>query len=101
MSNIICDADSPIRRLADEARTRLDLCSHIRAGLAPDLAREIDHCNVHEDGTLVIRTTGPEWATRLRFESETMLTLCRELYPQAQRVQVRVSRLPQGKQEAV
>ena len=91
MSNIICDADSAIRRLADEARARLDLSDHIRAGLDAELGQQIAHAVLNDDGTLVVRTTGPEWATRLRFEGEKMLSLCRERHPQAQRVQVKVS----------
>ena len=93
LSNIICDADSPIRRLADEARARVSLGDHIRAALAPDLAGAIAHCSLDGEGTLVVRTSGPEWASRLRFESERLLSLCREVHPQAQRVQVKVSRL--------
>jgi hypothetical protein len=93
LSNIIGDADSSIRRLADEARVRLDLSDHIRAGLAPELGQQIAHAVLGDDGTLIVRTSGPEWATRLRFEGEKILSLCRERHPQAERVQVKVSRL--------
>ena len=93
LSNIICDADSSIRRLADEARARVTLGDHIRAALEPDLSSAISHCSLDDEGTLVVRTTGPEWASRLRFESTRLLSLCREIHPQAQRVQIKVSRL--------
>jgi len=96
LSSIICDADSSIRRLADEARARVTLSDHIRAELEPDLGHGIAHCSVDDEGTLVVRTTGPEWASRLRFESERLLAVCREIHPQAQRVQVKVSRLTEG-----
>lgn len=92
LSNIICDADSPIRQLAEEARARLGLSDRIRAAMPAELAAAITQCTLRDDGTLIVRTTGPEWATRLRFESETILSLCRATCPQAQRVKVKVSR---------
>jgi hypothetical protein len=36
--------------------------------------------------------SGSAWASRLRFEAEALLACCRERYPEAQRVEVRVGR---------
>jgi len=78
-------------RLAATARRKLALGEHIRNGLPADLGAQLLHCSVSEDGTLVVRTSGPEWAARFRFESETLLSLCRQVYPEATHVKVRVA----------
>ena len=44
-----------------------------------------------QDGALVVRTTAPEWAARLRFETERLLALSREVYPGTTSVKVRVA----------
>ena len=91
LSQIVTSLDSPLQRLASEARDRLALTEHLRSGLATDLGAHLTGCNLHDDGTLIILAEGPEWAARLRFESETLLSRCRERHPGATRVRIRVS----------
>ncbi|NND35681.1 MAG: DUF721 domain-containing protein [Gammaproteobacteria bacterium] len=67
------------------------MSEHIRKGLTPDLGAEVLHCGVDDHGTLVVRTSSPEWANRLRFENEKLLALCRELHPETTSVRVRVA----------
>jgi len=91
LSELLGSANSKIGRLAAQARASVDLTDHVRNGLAPDLAAEIVHCSVGDDGLLIVRATGPEWAARLRFESDHLLTLARQQHPAATRVKVRVA----------
>ncbi len=67
------------------------LGEHIRSGLPPELGAHLLHCSVDEDGALVVRATAPEWAARLRFETERLLALSREVYPGTTSVKVRVA----------
>ncbi len=91
LSELLDSPKSKIGQLAAQARAKVDLTDHIRKGLAPDLALELVHCSIEEDGTLVIRATSPEWASRLRFENETLLQLGRQKHPEATQVRVRVA----------
>ncbi len=80
-----------LKRLAEGARQRLALADHLREALPAELRSALGACNLHADGTLVVSTGSPEWATRLRFESTTLLDACRHHHPQALRVRVRVA----------
>jgi len=91
LSELLSSPKSRIGQLAAQARATVDLADHIRTGLAPELANEIVHCAMADDGTLIIRATSPEWANRLRFESESLLTLGRQRHPEATQVKVRVA----------
>jgi len=91
LSQLLQTPDSTLGRLAETARQKLALSEHIRTGLAPDLGAELLHCSIDDDGTLIVRTTSPEWAARLRFENETLLSLSREVHPETTSVKVRVA----------
>jgi hypothetical protein len=91
LADIISVTQSSFGRLASEARARLGLTDHIRAGLPADLAGQMISCNLDPDGILIVRTTGPEWAARLRFESEKILVLCRQQHPKTKSVKIRVA----------
>lgn len=84
-------AGGPLGTLAAAAGQRLELADCVRAGLPGDLAAGIESCNLRPDGTLVVTTASPEWAARLRFEGDAMLTACRSRWPAAARVRVRVA----------
>ncbi len=91
LSRLVTDPTSPLGRLATEAAARVALTDHLRAGLGDSAGSHIAGANLRDDGTLVVLATGPEWAARLRFESDRLLTLCRAVYPAAARVRVRVT----------
>jgi hypothetical protein len=63
----------------------------MRNNLGEPLSNGIMHCNVHDDGTLVIVATNPEWASRLRFESQHLLAVCKDFGAAASTVKVRVA----------
>jgi len=90
LSELMSDTDSPIRRLIEEAHSRIDLAGVIRAGLPEPMGQHLESCNLRDDGTLVVLASTPEWAARLRFESNAMLSRCRKQHPGAARVKVRV-----------
>jgi len=91
LSELLGSPTSRIGQLASRARAKIDLTDHVRKGLEPELAGELVHCSVDDDGTMVVRASSPEWANRLRFESETLLALSRQLHPEAMSVKVRVA----------
>jgi hypothetical protein len=91
LADIISVTQSSFGRLALEARARLGLTDHIRAGLPADLANQMISCNLDPDGLLIVRTSGPEWAARFRFESDRILTLCRQKHAETKSVKIRVT----------
>ncbi len=91
LSGLVSDPTSPLGRLATEAAARVALTDHLRTGLGEALGNHVAAANLRADGTLVVLATGPEWAARLRFESDRLLALCRAINPAAARVRIRVS----------
>jgi len=91
LSELISLSDSRLSKLAQEARSRLELADYIRAGMPADLSAEMISCNLDADNALVVRVSNPAWAARLRFESERLLVLCRERHPKTRSVKVKVS----------
>jgi hypothetical protein len=83
--------NSAFSELTREAERRSSLGDHLRSRLPTDLAQGINSCNLGTDGMLTILTNGPGWASRLRFESEQILTLCREREPSIANVRFKVS----------
>ena len=91
LSELLGSPESKIGQLAARARAKVDLTDHVRKGLTSDLAAQIVHCTVEDNGVLIVRATSPEWANRLRFESDQLLTLVRQRHPEATQVKVRVA----------
>ncbi len=83
-------ANSPLGALARAASSRMDLAACVRQQLSPTLAAAVSNCNLRPDGTLVVSATSSEWAARLRFEADGILTGCRKGWPAAARVVFRV-----------
>jgi hypothetical protein len=93
LSGLLTDRDSALGKLAEEAASRVTLTDHLRNGLETRLGQQILTVNLRDDGTLVVVATGPEWAARLRFENERLLSLARELRPATARVRIRAGRV--------
>lgn len=91
LSELVGAGDSNLGQLAAAARLRSDLSEHMRTGLGEPLGTAIMHCNVHDDGTLVVVAANSEWAARLRFEAQKLLALCAEHGITATSVKVRVA----------
>ncbi len=91
LSDLIAADDSGLAKLAVAARLRSDLSEHMRNNLGEPLSNGIMHCNVHDDGTLIVIAANPEWASRLRFEAPKLLALCTDFGAAATAVKVRVA----------
>jgi hypothetical protein len=78
LSELIGAQNSGLGRLAAEARMRTDLSDHVRSRLDEPLASGINHCNLRDDGTLVVIAVNSEWAARLRFESQQLMAVARD-----------------------
>ena len=91
LSELVGAVGSPLGQLAAQAGLRSDLSVHMRARLPDDLAGGLVHCNRRDDGTLVVTAASAAWASRLRFETPTLLKICEELGSHAERVKVRVA----------
>ncbi len=76
--------------LAEAAERHLDLATQVRAALGEPLGSFVAACNLRPDGTLIVTATSPEWAARLRFEAEAILSASRRQFPAVSRVKVRV-----------
>ncbi len=91
LSELIATQHGSLNRLAAEATRRLELTDRLRNALNADTAAQIAGCNLRDDGTLVVLATSSEWAARLRFESDKLLTACREVHPGTTKVRIRVA----------
>ena len=76
--------------LAEAVERHLDLATQVRTALGEPLGSGVSACNRRPDGTLIVTATSPEWAARLRFEAEGILSACRRQFPAASRIRVRV-----------
>jgi len=77
--------------LAKQAEKRTLLSEHLCAQLHPDMAEAIRDCGLDKDGTLTVMVKSAEWASRLRFDSARILSICREIEPGCASLVVRVS----------
>ncbi len=91
LSELVGSDPGPIQDLARRATAQLDLADLLRSAVDPDCAAHLTGCNLRPGGELVVMADGPEWASRLRFESEQLLKKCREQHPSATRVRIRVA----------
>ena len=91
LADIIGSEKSGLGQLADAAQLRADLSAYLRKKLSAELAAAILHCNIHDDGTLVVLASSPEWASRLRFESDRLIELCQQRGMAINGVKIRVS----------
>jgi hypothetical protein len=68
------------------------LTSALKQSLDSDLADNLVAANVREDGELVVICSGSAWASRLRFEAETLLKAARNAGETPVSCRVRVAR---------
>jgi hypothetical protein len=84
-------AETAFGKLARESSRRSDLTAYLCGRLPAELASGVDLCSVGQGGLLTVLCHGPAWASRLRFETEQILTICREREPGIINVQIKVS----------
>ena len=86
--------DTALGALSQAASLRVTLWEVVREALDEPLREQVLACNLRADGTLMVTTASPAFASRLRFEADRMLEACRERFPGATRVRVRISTEP-------
>lgn len=76
LADLIRAENNPLGRLAEQARSRATLADGLRKALPAELAGGVLHCNLRDDGTLVVVCPNSAWASRLRFEEKAIRDYC-------------------------
>jgi hypothetical protein len=79
-------------KLVQRAQKMDSLTTALQAALPAELAENLVAANINDDGELVLVCRSSAWASRLRFESDTMLKAAREAGEAPVRCLLRVSR---------
>jgi hypothetical protein len=90
LSSLLATKDGSLGNLTRKARLREDLSDHLRKQLPSTLSAGFLHCNLREQGLLIVLASSPEWASRLRFETELIRRLCAAHGTEVSSVKVRV-----------
>jgi hypothetical protein len=77
-------------KIVQRAQNMDEIAHKLRLAVAPDLAEQIHAVNVRDDGELVIVCASSAWAARLRFDSEQLVAVARELGADVTRCRVRI-----------
>ena len=71
-------AGSTLNKIIQRAQNMEELTTALRAELAADAGQNLLVANLREDGELVLVCTSSAWASRLRFESDTLMEVARK-----------------------
>ncbi len=71
-------AGSTLNKIIQRAQKMDELTTVLRAELAADAAQNLLVANLREDGELVLVCASSAWASRLRFESDTLMEVARK-----------------------
>lgn len=74
------------------ARDMGELVSQLQHALPVEIAQHILAANIRDDGELVVLTSSPAWAAKLRFEADALLDAARSAGATVESCSVRVSR---------
>ncbi len=66
-----------LSKIIQRAQNMHDLTGELRVALPVDLAENLLSAALRDDGELVLVCSSSAWASRLRFESESMLSIVR------------------------
>lgn len=91
LAELIGSSDTGFANLAGAARLRANLSDYLRNNIDKSLTGGFVHCNIRDGNTLIIIASSPEWASRLRFEAQQFIDLCRKQEVLVETVKVRVS----------
>jgi hypothetical protein len=78
--------------LVRHARGMGQLVEHLQQVLPDDEAASVVAANVRGDGTLVVLVSSSAWASRLRFETDTLMAAAAECDMTVKGCEVRVAR---------
>ena len=71
-------AGSTLNKIIRRAQNLDELTTALRAKLPADAGQNLLAANLRDDGELVLVCTSSAWASRLRFESETLMEAARK-----------------------
>ncbi len=71
-------AGSTLHKIIQRAQNMDELTTVLRAELSADAAQNLLVANLREDGELVLVCASSAWASRLRFESDTLMEVARK-----------------------
>ena len=71
-------AGSTLNKIIQRAQHMDELTTALRAELAADAGQNLLAANLREDGELVLVCASSAWASRLRFESDTLMKVARK-----------------------
>lgn len=74
------------------ARDMGELVGRLQKALPAEIGAQILAANIRDDGELVVLTSSPAWAAKLRFEADTLLDAARTTGADIESCTVRVSR---------
>ena len=78
--------------IVQHARDMGDLVQILQNSLPAEQQSAISAANIRDDGELVILANSSAWASRLRYETEVLMTAARTTGKEVNRVSVRVRR---------
>ncbi len=83
-----------LNKMIQRAQNMDELTTALRAGLAADAGQNLLAANLREDCDLVLVCASSAWASRLRFESETLMEVARKTGRTVNSCKVTVSQAP-------
>lgn len=83
--------DGELAGVIRRAREMGELTHVLCDSLPGEFAGAIAAANVRDDGSLVVIATSPAWASRLRYESELLLTAARDAGRNVHQCRIRVT----------
>lgn len=84
--------DNGLNEVIEHARDMGDLVQILQQAIPEQQRGAISAANIREDGELVILASSSAWASRLRFETDTLLAAVKDSGKTARRCSVRVAR---------
>ena len=84
--------DGGLGKIIRHARDMGELVQMLQMSLSPDQAGSIVAANIRGDGELVVLAASSAWASRLRFETDTLIEAARKTGAKVESCSVRVSR---------
>ncbi len=86
------NADGDLGRIVGRAQTRGALTVALTRVLPPDERSSVIAANIRNDGELVVICRSSAWASRLRFETDTLLAAARAHGANVEHCTIRVAR---------
>ena len=85
------NSDGELAGMIRRAREMGELTHILCESLPREYAGAIAAANVRDDGSLVVIATSPAWASRLRYETDTLLSAARDAGRDVDQCRIRVT----------